>query len=148
MATEADNDEQGGIPEARAQQLAAAVDFSETATLPFPVVGIGASAGGIEAVNQLLEAMPPDSGMVLIVVQHLPPDHRSLLPEIFGRRTSMPVLEIENGMLIAPNHVYVIRPGFTVTLEGAMLRLGAPVEMRGHRRPIDDFFRSAISAYV
>ncbi|MET0657161.1 MAG: chemotaxis protein CheB, partial [Steroidobacteraceae bacterium] len=140
MSSEIDSDRDRAIPTAASQQHVAPADVSQT--LPFPVVGIGASAGGIEAMNQLLEAMPPDSGMALIIVQHLPPDHQSLLPEIFGRRTSMPVHQIEDGMQVEPNHVYAIRPGFTVTLEGATLRLGAPTELRGHRRPIDDFFRS------
>jgi two-component system CheB/CheR fusion protein len=142
MGTELEDQDLSDIPNGSAQQVAAPTDFAETATLPFPVVGIGASAGGIEAVSALLQAMPPDSGMALIIVQHLPPDHQSLLAEIFSRRTSMPVHEIVDGMSVEPNHVYVIRPGFTVTLEGGTLRLGAPVEQRGHRRPIDDFFRS------
>jgi two-component system CheB/CheR fusion protein len=142
MSTDIEDDAGDDIPEGPGQEVAAPADYSATAQLPFPVVGIGASAGGIEAIGKFLEHMPPDSGMALVVVQHLPPDHQSLLPEIFGRQTRMPVLEIKDGMSIVPNHVYVIRPGFTVTLEGAQFRLGAPVEARGHRRPIDDFYRS------
>jgi two-component system CheB/CheR fusion protein len=142
MSTEANSDDSGAIPQGRGQETAAATDYSETATLPFPVVGIGASAGGIQAVGELLSNMPPDSGMALVVVQHLPPDHKSMLAEIFSRQTKMPVLEIEDGMKVAPNTVYVIRPAFSVTLEGARFALGEPVEERGHRRPVDDFFRS------
>ena len=64
------------------------------------------------------------------------------MAEILGRCTSMPVVVIEHGMRVEANHVYVIRPGFTVTLNNCQLHLGEPVEKRGHRRPIDDFFRS------
>jgi CheB methylesterase len=64
------------------------------------------------------------------------------MAEILGRCTSMPVSQIENGMLVEPDHVYVIRPGYTVTVKDCRLHLGEPVEKRGHRRPIDDFFRS------
>jgi two-component system CheB/CheR fusion protein len=137
------NDDNNNEPvRVEAPELAAPVDFSEDALLPFPVVGVGASAGGIEALGALLEAMPPDSGMAFIMIQHLPPDHQSRLAEVLGRRTSMPVQEIADGMPIAPNQVYVSRPGHTVTLEGQQLRLGEPVEERGHRRPVDDLFRS------
>jgi len=80
--------------------------------------------------------------MAFIVIQHLPPDSPSLMPEILSRCTSMPVFQIQDGMPVGPNMVYVIRPGFVVTLAGGVLRLGAPVEQRGHRRPVDDLFRS------
>jgi two-component system CheB/CheR fusion protein len=142
MSTETDHGDSDNIPGARGQQLAAPVDYADTATLPFPVVGIGASAGGIQAVCELLERMPADSGMALVVIQHLPPDHQSILAEIFARHTQMPVLEIEDGMVLASNHVYVIRPAFSVAMDGGTFSLGEPVEQRGHRRPIDDFFRS------
>ena len=121
---------------------AAPVGSEQRANLAFPVVGIGASAGGLEALSIFFRATPADSGMAFIVIQHLPPDSPSLMPDILGRCTSMPVVQIQNGMPVQPNRVYVIRPGFTVTLAGGKLRLGAPVEERGHRRPVDDFFRS------
>lgn len=138
----ANDDERGPLADERGQDIAAPIDFSATATLPFPVVGIGASAGGIEALSAFLDAMPNDSGMALVIVQHLPPEHHSMLAEILGRRTSMPVQEITEGLSIEPDHVYVIRPGFTVTLAGGTLHLGEPVERRGHRHPVDDLFRS------
>ena len=121
---------------------AAPVGSEDRAKLPFSVVGIGASAGGIEALSGLLRAAPTDSGMAFVAIQHLPPDSPSLMPEILGRCTSMPVVQIEDGIAVQPNAVYVIRPGFTVTLAEGRLRLGEPVEQRGHRRPVDDFFRS------
>jgi two-component system CheB/CheR fusion protein len=110
--------------------------------LDFVVVGIGASAGGVEALSAFFGAMPSDTGMAFVVIQHLPPDNQSLMPEILSRCTSMPVAQIEDGVRVEPNSVYVIRPGFTVTLSEGVLRLGQPVEKRGHRRPVDDFFRS------
>ena len=87
-------------------------------------------------------ATAADSGMAYVVIQHLSPEHQSLMADILGRCTSMQVVQIEDGMRVEPNHVYVIRPGFTVTLKGGRLHLGQPVEKRGHRRPVDDFFRS------
>jgi two-component system CheB/CheR fusion protein len=110
--------------------------------LPFYIVGIGASAGGLQALEEFFESVPADSGMAYVVVQHLSPDHTSLLGEILARRASIPVKEIVDGMPVEPNHVYVIAPGRTLTLEHGTLRLGEPVEKRGHRRPVDDFFRS------
>jgi two-component system CheB/CheR fusion protein len=80
--------------------------------------------------------------MAFIVVQHLSPEHQSLMAEILSRHTSMPVIQIRDGMAIAANRVYVIAPGFTLTLRQGRLHLGEPVEKRGHRRPVDDFFRS------
>ena len=120
----------------------APVGFAERAVLPFPVVGIGASAGGIEALEAFFDGTSPDSGMAFIVVQHLSPEHQSLMAEILARHTSMPVHQIDDGMPVKPNCVYVIAPGYTLTIADGCLHLGAPVEKRGHRRPVDDFFRS------
>ncbi|MGB5975407.1 MAG: chemotaxis protein CheB, partial [Nodosilinea sp.] len=76
----------------------------------FPVVGIGASAGGLEAFTQLLTHLPADTGMATVLVQHLDPTQGSLLSDIIARTTSMPVQAIVDDMAIAPNHVYVIPP--------------------------------------
>ncbi|MGH8256474.1 MAG: chemotaxis protein CheB [Steroidobacteraceae bacterium] len=122
--------------------LSAPVNFVSRARLAFPVVGIGASAGGVQALGKFFAATSATSGMAFVVIQHLSPDHASLMAEILGRHAHMPVHQIEDGMSIEPNHVYVIRPGRTVTLEDGQLRLGEPVEKRGHRHPVDDFFRS------
>jgi two-component system CheB/CheR fusion protein len=103
---------------------------------------VGASAGGIEALKAFFSATNADGGMAYIVIQHLSPEHQSLMADILGRCTSMPVVQIENGVRVEPNHVYVIRPGYTLTLKDGRLHLGQPVEKRGHRRPVDDFFRS------
>jgi two-component system CheB/CheR fusion protein len=118
------------------------VGVSSRANLPFPVIGIGASAGGLEALEAFFGACPANLGMAFVVVQHLSPDHQSLMAEILARRTAMPVTEVQHDMVIQPDHVYVIAPGRTLTLERGRFKLGEPVELRGHRRPVDDFFRS------
>jgi two-component system CheB/CheR fusion protein len=120
----------------------APVGAAPRANLPFPVIGIGASAGGLEALEAFFSACPSDSGMAFVVIQHLSPDHQSLMAEILARRTTMPVTEVRDGLAIAPDNVYVIAPGRTLTLSEGYFRLGEPVELRGHRRPVDDFFRS------
>jgi two-component system CheB/CheR fusion protein len=122
--------------------IAAPIDFTDRSALRFPVVGIGASAGGICALTSLLRAIPPDTGLAYVIVQHLSPDHESVMADILGRHTAMSVRQIHDGMALEPNCVYVIRPGHTLTLSAGLLRLGEPIEKRGFRRPVDDFFRS------
>src|SRR6185312_2028912 len=110
--------------------------------MPFPVIGIGASAGGIEALTALLPHIPSASKMAFVIVQHLPPQHESLMAEILRRATTLPVLQIDDNMTVESGTIYVTRPGYTVTIANGRLHLGSPVDERGHRRPIDDFFRS------
>ncbi len=131
-----------GVQTSIPDRLAEAVDVEVKPRLPFLVVGIGASAGGLEAVSAFLDAMPPDSGMAFIVVQHLPPERESLMTELLARHTKMKCQEIHDGMKVEANHVYVIRPGRTLTIVEGALHLGEPLEKRGHRKPVDDFFRS------
>jgi two-component system CheB/CheR fusion protein len=107
-----------------------------------PVIGLGASAGGLEAFQNFLTAVSPDSGHAYVLVQHLDPNHESMLAELLSRRTSMPVRQIADGMTIEPNHVYLIPPNFSLVIEKAVLRLSDFSEPRGFRRPIDVFFRS------
>src|SRR5258705_13933796 len=76
----------------------------------FPIVGIGASAGGLEAFEQLLEGMPLTTGMALVLVPHLAPRHESMLTELLSKRTNLPVIQVTEGMRVRPNHVYVIPP--------------------------------------
>jgi two-component system, chemotaxis family, CheB/CheR fusion protein len=130
------------MPSGAPDEAAAPIDFATRATLAFPVVGIGASAGGVEVLRTFFAACSPESGMAYVVIQHLSPEHESLMAEILARCTPMPVRQIEEGMRVEPDRVCVIRPCHTVTLAGGTLHLGEPVEKRGHRRPIDDFFRS------
>lgn len=137
--------EKASSPSGDPMEVSAPVDFSDRAKLAFTVVGVGASAGGIEALNRFFSTVSPTCGMAFVVIQHLAPDHQTLMAEILGRATNLPVHLIEDGMSVERNHVYVICPGHTVTLENGTLRLGPSVEQVGHRRPVDDFFRSLAS---
>jgi len=107
----------------------------------FPIVGVGASAGGLEAFTQLLEALPVDTGMAFVLVQHLAPLHASALAEILSRATRMPVLEVRDEPRVEPNFVYVIPPGREMVISQGRLQL-LPREIGAHHRPIDRFFRS------
>jgi two-component system CheB/CheR fusion protein len=111
----------------------------------FPVVGIGASAGGLEAFTALVSALTDDAGMAFVAVPHLDPAHPSALSEILARATSMPVIEIVDGQVTAPNTVYVLPPGRDMTIEGARLVL-QPRAVGVLHRPIDLFFRSLAEA--
>jgi two-component system CheB/CheR fusion protein len=133
---------QGIAPSAAQDRAAQPVDLEPPPRLPFPVVGVGASAGGLEAFTELFKAMPPDSGMAFVLIQHLPPDRESLVAEILQRHTAMPVEQVTDEMSVQPNHVYVIRPGHTLTLKDGRLHLGERLEKPRHGRPVDDFFRS------
>jgi chemotaxis response regulator CheB len=104
------------------------------------VVGLGASAGGLQALQHFFSAVPSAGGMAYVVIQHLPLDDARLLAEIIGRCTTMKVHQIEDGTTVESDHVYPIRPGRMVTLADGRLCLGEPVEKRGHH--VDDFFRS------
>ena len=115
-------------------------DETDEAVL-FPIVGVGASAGGLEAFTQLLKALPADTGMAFVLVQHLAPTHASALAEILARATQMPVNEVHDESIIEPNHVYVIPPDRgMVTIQGTLQLL--PREGYGIHRPVDQFFRS------
>ena len=108
--------------------------------MAFPVVAIGASAGGLEAVTELLGALPSSSAMAFVVVQHLDPEHQSLLPEILATKTAMPVAQIHDGSTVAPGHVYVIPPNTTLTLTDGHLRLAR--RPAGRHMPVDALFVS------
>lgn len=89
----------------------------------FPIVAIGASAGGIEAISKLLENLSPKLGMAYVIIQHLAPDHESLLPELPERKTSMPVRQVENVMMVKADKVYVISPNTYMRMADGHLRL-------------------------
>ena len=108
----------------------------------FPIVGIGASAGGLEALEQFLHHVPPDSGMAFVIVQHLDPTHKGVLPELLQRCTPMRVAQINDQTPVQPDHVYVIAPNKDLSLLRGILHLFDPVAPRGLRLPIDFFFRS------
>lgn len=107
----------------------------------FFVVGIGASAGGLEAFTALVSALTDDTGMAFVAVPHLDPTHPSALAEILGRSTSMPVVEIGHGQTVAADTIYVLPSGQDVTIEGSRFVL-RPREIGPLHRPIDLFFRS------
>jgi two-component system, chemotaxis family, CheB/CheR fusion protein len=109
---------------------------------PCPVIGVGASAGGLEAFQNFLTAAAPDAGLAYVLVQHLDPNHESMLAELLGRRTTMPVCQAMDGLTVEPNHVYLIPPNASLVIENGRLRLSDFSEPRGFRRPIDVFFRS------
>ncbi len=108
----------------------------------FPIVGVGASAGGLEALEQFFAGVPLNSGMAFVVIQHLAPDRQGMLPEILQRTTAMPVKQATDRMSVAPDNVYVIPPNQDISLHHDKLYLQAPLEAHGLRLPIDSFLRS------
>ncbi len=108
----------------------------------FLTVGIGASAGGLEAFQTFFRHMDENSGMAFVLISHLAPDHDSLLSELLAKETQMTVLQVREETPLKPNQVYVIPPNATLTVDAGILRLSAPVQARGHRAPINIFFRS------
>ncbi len=117
--------------------------FQNPTDAAFPIVGIAASAGGLEAFTQLLSHLPIDTGMGFVLVQHLSPDHESLLSEILGRATQMPVIQVQDRMEVEPNHVYVIPPNTSMTLVDGLLHLAPRIKVLGHGyMPGDVLFNS------
>lgn len=109
---------------------------------PFPVVGIGASAGGLEAFKTFFQAMPPDSGMAFVLVQHLDPTHESMMVDLLAKYTAMRVVQVVDRMPVEPNTLHMIPPNKYLVIQDRELRLSEPVTRRGMRMPIDFFFRS------
>ena len=118
--------------------------ISEVGESAFPIVGIGASAGGLAAFTAFFNAIPDDTelGMALVLVQHLAPDHKSILTELIQRNTKMQVFEVEDGMRVQINCAYIIPPNRDMAFISGCLHLLEPYAARGHRMPIDYFFRS------
>jgi len=116
----------------------------ETSHGGFPIVGIGASAGGLAAFEAFFAGMPADKepGMAFVLVQHLAPDHESILTDLIRRYTRMQVFEVEDGMVVRPNCAYIIPPGHDMAFLNGTLQLLPPSAPRGLRMPIDFFFRS------
>jgi two-component system CheB/CheR fusion protein len=107
-----------------------------------PIVGIGASAGGLDPICEFLVCVPPESGFAYVVVQHLDPLHKCMLPELLQRMTTMIVCEIEDGMPVQANRVYVIPPNQELSIEHYHFALHPVSGRRGHTLPIDSFFKS------
>ena len=109
----------------------------------FPIVGIGASAGGLEALEQFLGNVPENSGMAYIVVQHLDPTHKGMLPELLQRVSKMKVSQVKDRMIVRPNCVYVIPPNKTMSIIKRRFFICINlIQARGQRLPIDFFFNS------
>src|SRR5581483_1388897 len=106
---------------------------------PLPIVGIGASAGGIDALKAFFSGVPADCGFAFVVVQHLDPDHRSMLADLLGRAGPLPVDLIKEDTEVQGGHVYVIPPNATLTIREGRLHLAPPTEGRDHRTTIDAF---------
>lgn len=109
----------------------------------FPVVGIGASAGGLEAFRSFLKAIPDQSGMAYVLVQHLDPNHDSLLPELLQKVTTIPVLEIADDVKVQPNHIYILPSNKMLVANDGVLQLSPRTTKKGELNlPIDLFFTS------
>ena len=115
---------------------------TDTSSNPFPIVGIGASAGGLEALAGVFSTLPADSGMAFVVIQHLAPERESLMPELLRRKTSLPVQVAVDETLVEPDHIYLIPPNTELSIEGGYLRVARPSQVHGLRTPIDTFFQS------
>ena len=113
-----------------------------------PIVGIGASAGGLSALKSFFDKTPVDTGAAFVIIQHLDPNHQSLTAEILGRHTTMPAKQIEHGMTVEKNHVYVIPPNTYVTLKGNKFELGEAALRHSLRMPIDVFFGSLAAEHT
>ncbi len=113
-----------------------------SAVRPFPIVGIGASAGGLDAFKALLAALPPDTGMAFVLIQHLDPLHASLMAGLLSSHTTMPVLPAAEGAAIEPNHIYLIPPGVSLAVAQGKLHLSEPAKRHGARMAFDFFLQS------
>ncbi|MBD1867232.1 PAS domain-containing protein [Cyanobacteria bacterium FACHB-471] len=109
---------------------------------PFPIVGVAASAGGLEAFTHLLSHLPTDTGMAFVLIQHLAPDHESLLSEILARATQLPVREVQNNTTVEPNQIYVIPPNAKMVLSNGVLQLSPREKVLGKYMLGDAFFAS------
>jgi two-component system CheB/CheR fusion protein len=131
-------------PRAAAALIHDVDDVPQSSSLPdgMMIVGVGASAGGLEAFTQLLEAAPSDAGLILVLVQHLSPHHESALPVLLSSHTRMAVVQVTDGIRVEPNHVYVIPPNVQMALSGETLQLSPRPGDRTALTPIDGFFSS------
>lgn len=108
----------------------------------FPVVGLGGSAGALQAFEKFFTHLPPDSGMAFVIIMHLDPNHRGNVAEYLQRFTPIPLVQAQDGMAVEPDHVYVIPPNKDMGIHNRQLLLLPPILPKGHRMPIDHFFQS------
>lgn len=142
MSDEVEDDDALAESQASDPVLPAVDHHSPATSLPFPIVAIGASAGGIEALQEFFGALSGTTGAAFVVVLHLAPDPPSLLAEILQRATSMNVRQVEDEIAVEPDHVYVIAPGKSLVLARGALRSTTRHEARGRHHPVDLFLRS------
>src|SRR5579864_5397451 len=129
-------------PTSPAKQAHGSSGEDKSAAASFPVVGIGASAGGLEAFTKLLQHLPTDTGMAFVLVQHLDPKHESILASLLSRATKMTVREAVDQTHVEPNHVYVMPPNTNITITDSTLRLTRRLDTRTAHMPIDHFLHS------
>jgi two-component system CheB/CheR fusion protein len=135
-------------PEPEASKAADDAQSNESDTERFPIVGIGASAGGLAAFEAFFSGVNgAQSGMAFVLVQHLAPDHESILSELVKRYAQMDVYEVKDGMRVQPNCTYIIPPNRDMAVSNGVLRLSEPALPRGQRMPIDFFFRSLAQSH-
>ena len=130
------------LEEGKVLDLKSNLSLSGADASDFPIIGIGASAGGLEALELFFKNMPNNSGMAFVVIQHLDPTHAGIMPELLQRMTEMKVLQATDTLRVKPNSVYVIPPNKSLSILNGRLHLFDPIESRGLRLPIDLFFRS------
>ena len=128
------------------QKRPASIGVRSDAPNSFCVVGIGASAGGLEACRNLVRALPPKAGMAFVLVQHLDPTHESVIADLLASHTSLVVAQAADGVVVAPNHLYVIAPGTYLAIRDGRLHATAPDAPHGARLPVDFFFHSLAAA--
>ena len=136
-----DGDLAGGAGDGELEPSQAAAADVSPAQL-FPIVGIGASAGGLEALELFLKNVPAGSGMAYVIIQHLDPTHKGILVELLQRATAMKVIQVSDRLTTVPDTVYVIPPNKDMSILHGVLHLFPPAAPRGLRLPIDFFFRS------
>lgn len=134
-------------PSPQAEEAALQAALGPSRSYRFPIVGIGASAGGLEAATILFKELSPVLGMAYVLVLHLDPARESAVTEILARATRMPVVQVKEGMRIAPDHVYVIPPNCEMTIAEWVLHLGCRQERRSSNTTIDTFLRSLAMAH-
>lgn len=122
-------------------------DSGDPPAVPFSVVGVGASAGGLEACGNLLDALPSETGMAFILIQHLDPSHESMMAELLATHTEMRVSQAVDGMPIERDNVYMIPPGTSLSVTAGTLHLSQPVARHGARMPFDFLLESLANAY-
>ena len=132
----------GGAKRKSVQTRARTAPAATTPELTTPVVGIGASAGGLEAFTELLQALPGNTGLAFVLIQHLAPEHESPLTDLLAKATDMPVAEVTDGMRVEPNHVYVIPADTDLSLMDGLLHTRRRKTTAGRHLPIDYFLRS------